>query len=73
MFKFKTAIFTIFILTALAFVTFGQQPSATKVELGSHTARNGFKNETEIRGRFNWKTGAYARAWLAVPKAKWSL
>lgn len=44
-----------------------QQPQAAKVELGSATAKNGFKNEDEIRDKFNnWKSDADARVWLAA-------
>jgi hypothetical protein len=71
MFKVKTAIFTIFILTAYAFVTFGQQPSVAKIERGSQTAKNGFKNEDEIRDKFNnWKSDEDARTWLAAMNYK---
>lgn len=37
------------------------------VELGSQTARNGFKNEEEIANKFiNWKIDNEARKWLIV-------
>ncbi|MBP6003783.1 MAG: hypothetical protein KA746_10150 [Pyrinomonadaceae bacterium] len=43
-----------------------QTPQTAKVELGSNTAKNGFKNETEIAEKFNnWKTDEDARTWLA--------
>lgn len=39
--------------------------SAAAVELGSQTAKNGFKNETEIAEKFsNWENDADAEAWL---------
>ena len=42
-----------------------QSPRSAKVELGSQTAKNGFKNETEIQNKFNnWKTDADAQNWL---------
>jgi len=45
--------------------SFAQKPQAAKVELGSATAKNGFKNETEIQDKFNnWKVDADARPWL---------
>ncbi|HEV7701363.1 MAG TPA: hypothetical protein VGO43_14120, partial [Pyrinomonadaceae bacterium] len=59
----------------LAYAAFGlaavggyaQQPAPQKVELGSQTAKNGFKNEDEIRDKFNnWKADSDAQAWLAV-------
>lgn len=41
----------------------------SKVELGSRTAKAGFRNEDEIRDKFNnWKTDADARAWLEAMK-----
>src|SRR6185369_4133013 len=41
--------------------------SAAKVALGSETAKNGFRNETEIQAKFNnWKVDADAQAWLAT-------
>ncbi len=40
---------------------------AAKVELGSNTAKNGFKNEDEIRDKFNnWKADKDAQDWLAA-------
>lgn len=52
--------------TAFCLPIFGQVPDRAKaVDLGSKTAKDGFKNETEIRDKFNnWKTDADARAWL---------
>jgi R.HinP1I restriction endonuclease len=48
-----------------------QKPAAAKVELGSETAKNGFKNEDEIRDKFNnWKTDEDARVWLAAMNYK---
>ena len=42
---------------------------ASKVELGSRTAKGGFQNEDEIRDKFkNWKSDADARAWLEAMK-----
>ena len=40
---------------------------SAKIALGSRTAKDGFKNEDEIRDKFNnWKADADARAWLVV-------
>lgn len=37
------------------------------VQLGSQTARNGFKNEQDIANRFNnWKTSCEAQKWLQI-------
>ena len=45
----------------------GQTSSAAQVKLGSNTAKNGFKNEDEIRDKFNnWKADEDARLWLGV-------
>ena len=48
------------ILILLLFLGVGnataQKPVTAKAKLGSQTARNGFKNEDEIRDKFNnWK------------------
>ena len=44
-----------------------QDADAAKVELGSKTAKDGFRNEDEIRDKFNtWQTDTDARAWLAA-------
>jgi hypothetical protein len=43
-----------------------QTARSAKAELGSQTAKNGFKNETEIAAKFNnWKTDSDARVWLS--------
>ncbi len=61
-----------FVLIALLLLAFtghlaGQQPVTAKEKLGSNTAKNGFKNEDEIRDKFNnWKADDDARAWLSV-------
>jgi len=45
---------------------FAQTPKTAKIALGSKTAKGGFKNETEIAGKFNnWRTDGEAKAWLA--------
>jgi hypothetical protein len=42
-----------------------QKAARAATELGSQTAKNGFKNETEIQEKFtNWKTDADAQRWL---------
>ena len=44
-----------------------QDAESAKVELGSKTAKDGFRNEDEIRDKFNhWATDGDARAWLAA-------
>ena len=48
-----------------------QTPKTAKAEAGSQTAKNGFKNEDEIRDKFNnWKTDEDARVWLAAMNYK---
>ncbi len=44
-----------------------QTPRTAKVEKGSQTAKDGFKNEDEIRDKFNnWREDKDARDWLAA-------
>ena len=53
----------------LVFCAYGaaQRPAAVNAVLGSQTARNGFKNEDEVRDKFNnWKADGDARKWLWV-------
>jgi hypothetical protein len=46
-----------FFLAAFFSVATAQKPQAAKAELGSETAKNGFRNETEIENKFNnWKS-----------------
>ena len=61
-------IFRVLILSALlGTLAFGQTAAQAKAELGSQTAKAGFKNEDEIRDKFNnWKTDADAMVWLAA-------
>ena len=48
-----------------------QDANAAKVELGSKTAKDGFRNEDEIRDKLNnWQTDADARAWLEAMNHK---
>ncbi|MGB7209013.1 MAG: hypothetical protein WBD27_10165 [Pyrinomonadaceae bacterium] len=56
-----------FILScSLCGLAIAQKPQSAKVELGSQTAKNGFKNEDEIAAKFNnWKTDEEARVWLS--------
>jgi hypothetical protein len=57
------------LLPLLLFVDFtaAQTARSAKAELGSATARNGFKNEAEIAAKFNnWQADADARVWLAA-------
>lgn len=66
----KTLLWLLLLLLVTGIV-FGQQPAAAKVALGSQTAKNGFKNEDEIRDKFNnWKTDSDARGWLVAMNYK---
>ncbi len=48
-----------------------QDADAAKVELGSKTAKDGFRNEDEIRDKFNnWQTDTNAQAWLSAMNYK---
>lgn len=50
---------------------YAQATQSARVELGSSTAKNGFKNEDEIRDKFNnWKLDEDARVWLAAMNYK---
>ncbi len=50
---------------AAALSLFGQTAAAAKIEKGSQTAKAGFRNEDEIRDKFNnWRTDEDARRWL---------
>lgn len=52
-------------LACFSFSFSAQNVNDTKVKLGSNTAKNGFKNEDEVRDKFNdWKTDIDAQAWL---------
>ncbi len=54
-------------LAFLCLNAFSQASSPAKVLQGSNTAKAGFKNEDDIRDKFNsWKTDADARIWLAT-------
>ena len=65
-FKARIAFISILVLFACSLAT-AQSTESAKVALGSDTAKNGFKNEDEIRDKFNnWKIDEDARAWLGV-------
>jgi hypothetical protein len=61
----------IVLLLVLSTFALGQKAEAAKVELGSQTAKNGFRNEDEIRDKFNnWQADADARVWLGAMNYK---
>ncbi len=58
---------TLFIVLLLAASFAGAQAPAAAVERGSVTAKGGFRNENDIRDKFNnWRDDADARAWLTA-------
>lgn len=69
---FRSRIALVFIFLVLATGHGAAQATApSKVALGSNTAKNGFKNEDEIRDKFNnWKTDEDARVWLGAMNYK---
>ena len=55
----------ILVLLILSGRVLAQNADRAKVELGSATAKNGFRNEDEIRDKFNaWQSDNDSRAWL---------
>jgi len=65
-FRARSALALVLLLFTFS-VAEGQTSSAAKAILGSNTAKNGFKNEDEIRDKFNnWKTDDDARKWLVA-------
>jgi hypothetical protein len=56
---------------SLCGLAIAQKPQSAKVELGSQTAKNGFKNEDEIAAKFNnWKADEEAKIWLGFMGSK---
>ncbi|MEQ1646166.1 MAG: type II restriction endonuclease [Pyrinomonadaceae bacterium] len=63
----KRFVLALVILVVFCSFSFAQKAEAAKVTLGSNTARNGFKNEDEIRNKFNnWRLDEDARVWLVA-------
>mgnify|MGYP003393247678 CR=1 FL=1 len=64
----RLSILTLFLaLFAFDVSVDAQTPQSAKVELGSATAKGGFRNEDEIRDKFNnWRLDPDAQAWLAT-------
>src|SRR4051812_33131914 len=61
--------FRLFLLVLFLVSTHGMwaQTRSESADRGSQTAKNGFKNEDEIRDKFNnWKTDAEAKIWLGA-------
>jgi hypothetical protein len=68
---FNGIILVILLALGLGCSSYAQKPQAAKAELGSQTAKNGFKNEDEIRDKFNnWKADEDAKTWLAAMNYK---
>lgn len=65
--KLRKIALILWLMFAFGSAGYAQATRQAKTELGSSTARNGFKNEDEIRDKFNaWKTDADAQAWLTA-------
>lgn len=65
----SVVIITLLLLFCCASIA--QKAAQTTFERGSQTAKDGFKNETEIRDKFNnWKLDEDARLWLAAMNYK---
>ncbi len=67
--KNRSIICALILLAVLAIASNVQVAAQTSAAaaLGSSTAKNGFKNEDEIRDKFNsWRTDDDAKAWLAT-------
>ena len=61
-----SSLFLFFLIGAFAFVSAQSQAIKEAVDLGSKTAKHGFKNEDEIRDKFNnWRSDVDAKNWLA--------
>ena len=68
--KFAILLFLFFVF-GFVLCSFAQKPQSAKAELGSNTAKNGFKNEDEIAAKFNnWKTDEEAKFWLGFMGSK---
>ena len=66
----KLAVWLLGLVLSCSFVV-AQQPQSAAAAKGSQTAMNGFKNEDEIRDKFNnWRLDTDAQAWLATMNYK---
>lgn len=64
-YKSRILVVLAFVLALAAGSAFAQSTAAAKAAKGSQTAKDGFKNEDEIRDKFNnWKSDSDAREWL---------
>lgn len=65
----RILLFVVLLISLAAWVP--AQSAAAKIERGSQTAKAGFKNEDDIRDKFNnWREDADARDWLAAMNYK---
>ena len=61
----RTTLSTFLLWICMVSTSWAQDEDPSKVDLGSRTAKDGFRNEDEIRDKFNaWKTDKDAKAWL---------
>ena len=60
----------LFILLSIFFLgheVSSQVTHSTKADLGSRTAKNGFRNEDDIKAKFlDWQNDADAKGWLVT-------
>jgi hypothetical protein len=61
-------VFRVYLFVVLAFAPAnGQTARSALAELGSQTAKNGFKNENEIAAKFNnWRSDMDAERWMSL-------
>ncbi len=65
--RFGTAVCALVALSLSGGILRAQTQASAKADLGSNTAKNGFRNEDEIAAKFNnWRTDAEAKTWLAA-------
>ena len=63
----RSIVFALVLLLVMSNSAWAQSSGAAKVLRGSETAKGGFRNEDEIRDKFNnWQADADARAWLSA-------
>ena len=66
-FYFRSTVLTVILTAVLLVPVFGQTATPAQVKLGSETAKNGFKNEDEIRDKLNnWRADDDAKVWLGA-------
>lgn len=65
--KILSLLILVVVFCCLAVDSFGQTSASEKRELGSKTAKDGFKNEDAVKEKFNsWQTSHDAKQWLVA-------